>query len=380
MRLSHSLLGTLLLVSCTPDASQPGGEPGGEERFDRRQAAVQVVAGAVLPMHRLFVDSVTDLEQALAAAESPADGQRAWTVTMSNWQPLELLQFGPSGREGEVAGGQGWRDQIYSWPLTNTCAIERNLVDESVKEVAWFDGKLVNTYGLDALEYLLFVEIEQTTCPSLVGLEDDFDRLGPEGLQQRQLDYARAVVARLRADAAGQLAAWEAFAEFVETAGDTDSPYAKARCPLDQLSGALFYLDDRVKDLKLAVPAGLSPDCAEANCPEDVELAWSQQSFMAIAANITGFQAAFEGGGLYGLLEAQGSEGDALAQGIRTATDEALGALAAPSESLASLVVSNPEVVADIHSKLRTITTLFKTQYVSLLNIELPDEGAADND
>ena len=85
-------------------------------------------------------------------------------------------------------------------------------------------------------------------------------------------------------------------------------------------------------------------------------------------------------GGLFAILEAHSDEGKTLAAELRSSTETAIAALHAETAPLAELVVAQPQRVAEIHTKVRAITTLFKSQLVSLINLELPNEGAADND
>ncbi|MBM66131.1 MAG: hypothetical protein CMH55_07850 [Myxococcales bacterium] len=381
MRVFLPLLGLVALGACHTehhDESQDAG-PGGGESFDRKAAAVTVVTGAVLPFQSTFTTSLNALKSAVDARD--LDGSKtAWGESMSAWQRLEALQFGPAGEEGSFAGGGGWGDQIHSWPLTNTCAIERAYVDPTAKDPAWFDAKLVNIYGLDALEYVLYEAPTQTTCPAIVNVQPQFDALGADGLEQSRWAYADAVVANLIADASALDAAWQGYTALIEAAGTDGSDFDKERCPLDQVAAALFYVDQQVKDAKLAIPGGLSPECENENCPDRVEHPWSQRSREALIANLEGFHAAFEAGGLFAILEAHSDEGKTLAAELKSSTETAIAALQAETTPLAELVVAQPQRVAEIHTKVRAITTLFKSQLVSLINLELPNEGAADND
>ena len=100
----------------------------------------------------------------------------------------------------------------------------------------------------------------------------------------------------------------------------------------------------------------------------------------SLIANLEGFHTAFEDGGLFAVLDEHSDEGATLATELRSSTEAAIQALQAETAPLAELVVSQPAKVEAIHTKVRAITTLFKSQLVSLLNLELPDEGLQDND
>ena len=87
--------------------------------------------------------------------------------------------------------------------------------------------------------------------------------------------YADAVIANLIADASALNTAWQGYSAVIESAGTDGSAFDKERCPLDQVAAAMFYVDQQVKDAKLAIPGGLSPDCENDNCPERVEHPWA---------------------------------------------------------------------------------------------------------
>ncbi|HBU49371.1 MAG TPA: hypothetical protein DEB46_13785 [Myxococcales bacterium] len=381
MRVFLPLLGLVILGACHSEHhdESPDAGPGSGESFDRKAAAVTVVTGAVLPYQSAFVSSLNDLKTAVDSRDLDAS-KAAWGASMDAWQRLEALQFGPAGKADDYAGGEGWGEEIHSWPLTNTCAIERAYVDQSEKNPDWFDAKLVSIYGLDALEYVLYNAPTETTCIALVGLQPEFDALGEEGLARSRWAYADAVVANLIADSSALNTAWQGYSAVIESAGTDGSAFDKERCPLDQVAAAMFYVDQQVKDAKLAIPGGLSPDCENDNCPERVEHPWANRSRESLIANLEGFHTAFEDGGLFAVLDEHSDEGATLATELRSSTEAAIQALQAETAPLAELVVSQPAKVEAIHTKVRAITTLFKSQLVSLLNLELPNEGLQDND
>ena len=80
---------------------------------------------------------------------------------MAVWQQLELLQVGPAGLMGTVAGGDSLRDAIYSWPTVNTCRVDQESARRGFLNLG---AALVNVRGLDALEHLLFTTSADHTC------------------------------------------------------------------------------------------------------------------------------------------------------------------------------------------------------------------------
>jgi predicted lipoprotein len=369
-------------LACGALLGCPGQQSSGDagpDTVDRRGLALAVIDGVVLAEQRAFVAAVEALNAALSTAGASADAQPAWTAAMLAWQLLEPLQFGPTAAPGSLTGGAGYRDAVYSWPLTNRCAIERGILDETSKPPAWFDVKLINTYGLDALEFTLFAAPSQTSCPVALALQPLFDAAGQSGMATKRLAYARALGERLAADASAQLSAWESFRFEVERAGETGAAYPAVRDPLDHLITALLYLDTQTKDTKLAHPAGLSPDCAAAICPEAVEHRWSGISRQAAGQNLLTFAAVLEAGGLGQHLRDHSPEGAILVGNLERSLALAASRFEAQG-SLAELVVSDPDAVLAMHAAVKDLTDLIKTQLIALLNIRLPNEGDADND
>ncbi len=118
----------------TPEPTpQPTPEPAGP--FDRNVLLGQFAESMVLPAVRDFANRAQDLANAarswsgsLSASDREA-AQDAWTSAMESFQFLEPMQFGPAGSSSTYAGGLGIRDEIYSWPIVNYCAVDQVTVD-----------------------------------------------------------------------------------------------------------------------------------------------------------------------------------------------------------------------------------------------------------
>src|SRR5690606_2749580 len=82
------------------------------------------------------------------------------------------------------------RDAIYSWPTVDTCSIDRAIADEDYAQPDFFATAYVYAYGLDALEYLLFVHDAEHTCPAQVQLDVPWTALGFDEIERRRAAYA----------------------------------------------------------------------------------------------------------------------------------------------------------------------------------------------
>ena len=155
----------------------------------------------MVPAHRSFRARALELKVALTEASLPADAQDAFVQAMLQWQELEVLQVGPAAAVGSPAGGEGLRDRIYSWPTVDPCAVDSFLVSGEPSDRLFFADALVDEYGLDALEHLLFSGPE-AAC-------GDWGVLSTAEVDARRLVHARLLAADVAEAADALLVAWE---------------------------------------------------------------------------------------------------------------------------------------------------------------------------
>ena len=366
------------VLGCDPDSTARADGGAGSTPADLRFLEY-VGQGVVTPTFARFADAATGLVTATtvlgAAASDDAAleaARAAWRDAMRVWQEAELLQLGPAGVADVRVGGADLRDEIYSWPSTNRCRIDQELVDGAFAEIA---QELVNVRGLDAIEDLLFNRDAASRCPPQVAIVADgrWAAIAAE-LPQRRADYAAAAAVALKADADALVRAWGGFnASFVD-----GSAYGGARQGRDEVFAALFYLDLQSKDVKLAVPAGISPDCGADACPGQVESALSAHALANLVANLRAARALIASPGFEKLARDVGAV--ELADALVAALDGADAALAAVEGPLADAVVSRPAQVRAAYDAVKRLTDLLKTQLVTTLDLTLPSEGDADND
>lgn len=313
----------------------------------------------------------------------------AWASAIDAWQQAELIRVGPAGPVG-TPGGEGKRDFVYSWPLVSRCLVEQKLVAKSYESSSFFDTALVNMRGLAAAEYLLFYEGADNGCSSSASINTtgDWQALSAAELAARKRAYASAVAADVAAQVRGIADAWSGpgggFAASLASAGQTGSIFATDRVAMNLVSDGLFYLDTETKDRKLAVPLGLV-DCAEATCPEAVESRYARRSRTHVKNNLIGFRRVLagcdaDGGvGFDDLLEALGK--GALAADMKANIEAAIAAAdALPADDLAEVLAADKEKVVALHAAVKKITDDLKTEFVTVLDLELPQSVEGDND
>ncbi|MCI0573660.1 MAG: imelysin family protein [Myxococcaceae bacterium] len=384
----------VLLVACSRQVpSQP--DAGGDVTV--RTELLEAFGTCALTTVRDFHARATALEtatQALMAQPDPdtlASAREAFRQALDAWQVAEPMRFGPAAPMS-VHGGADMRDHIYSWPLVSRCAVEEQLVSRGY-ESATFSSSLVNRRGLGALEYLLFYEGEDTACPpsSTIVSGGEWAALTPEERAARKRAYAAVVAADVRSRAATLVSAWEPasgnFVQTLATAGQGSAVYPSTQAALNAVSDSLFYIELGVKDMKLAPALGLRPEeCASATCPELLESRFAGMSKTNMRANLEGARRLLQGCGeshagmgFDDLLEAVNA--GAAATTLRERMDAVESALAAIEEpDLREALEQDPASVRAVYDSLKAVTDVMKTDFVTVLDLELPQSIEGDND
>jgi predicted lipoprotein len=237
------------------------------------------------------------------------------------------------------------------------------------------------------LEYLLHVDATTNSCEptSAINANGTWAALSADELARRRADYAKAAAGHLVTQATTLRDAWtNGFLATFSTAGLSGNPFPTAQEGLDQLFAALFYVDWVVKDDKLANPAGLTITCLDVACPALAESVPGGLSREALVENLKAAKAVMQGSftgsgqGYDALLAARGAQ--PLADQMVTALDEAIASVGTLTVPVDQAVVSQLDDVKAVHAKVKAFTDLLKSQFVTVLNLRVPQEGAGDND
>jgi predicted lipoprotein len=315
------------------------------------------------------------------ASEEVADlelAQEAWRAAMAVWQELEVMQIGPAASSLTAVAGEDLRDEIYSWPTVNPCRVDQETVYGGWSEAAFLQENLVNSYGLDAVEHLLFSGPDNV-CPSQVDInvEGSWDALGEAGIGSARAGYAQVAAEGVLTTAQTLLDRWQGgFSAELGLA----SPYDSENHAVNAVFDALFYLETATKDAKLGHPAGLQ-DCAEAHCADAVENPASGTSLAHIEANLHGYRSLFTGGdgdGIDDLLAELDHED--LSVATLDALDQALADAAVLDDPLGQAIVDRHDDVVALYESVKAVTDLLKGDVATVLSLQIPDEAAGDND
>ncbi|MCA9646328.1 MAG: imelysin family protein [Polyangiaceae bacterium] len=365
-----------------------------------KSALLASIAQCALTRYEAHRQAALELQRTTQAfAAEPSDvnalsAQNAWRKTISSWQRAELFRFGPAARSGEP-GAQDLRDQIYGWPLVSRCKVDEQLVSQDYTKPE-FASSLINGRTHSALDYLLFYPGTDNGCSSFsaINANGSWSALGAAELRGRKAAYAGAVSSLVLTSATRLVEFWvptqDAFPEgknfcsTLATAGNGSGVFDSDQAALNAVSDALFYVDKELKDWKLGRPVGLV-DCFAEACPEAVELPYSKGSLAHIANNLVGFRDLFEGCTDSGLrlgfddwLIAVGAE--SVSQRMLSALDGAQLELGKVPGPLDAAVTSDKASVERAYAAVKQLTDILKTEFVTVLNLELPKSAEGDND
>ncbi len=375
-----------------PTGSTSGGATGGGN-FDKAELAKNL-GEQMIDTYAAFAEAADALSAAAGAyaaslgSEERDAVRQAWRDAMAIWQRAEVMQVGPTGPMGTVLGGEDWRDNIYSWPLVNRCRVDQELTEGRYVDVTAFESELINVRGLDALEYLLFHEGTGNACPSSAAINTNGSWNAITGqLPQRRADYAKTVAIILAKHAAALRDRWSPVdGNFLEELYAPEGVYTDVHHALNAVTDAMFYLDLKTKDAKLAVPAGLS-DCAGDVCPDLLESTYAGFSKQEIVGNLEGFQILFLGGpptktvalGFDDWLIAIGRAeiAEHMADMIHAAMESAA---AIEEDDLADALASDPDSVRDLYFAVKKVTDSLKSEFVTTLDLNVPKSAEGDTD
>jgi predicted lipoprotein len=268
----------------------------------------------------------------------------------------------------------------------NPCRVDQEIVEQSWGDADFFDVNLVNVVGLDALEYLLFVDASGNSCAPQVDINDDglWAAIPGEELETRRAAFSLTLATHVVASAERLVSSWsDAFADDLASAGAEDSSFLDQSAAMDDLFASLFYLELSLKDRKLGQPLGLN-DCSTGTCPDAFEAPHADFALEAARANLEGGFLLYLGGpdeddsGLEELL--LHNDFIELDAAIQQAFSEAIVAVDdVPASALVQLA-QDPGPLLSLHDAVKELTDLLKGDMATALLLAIPGEAANDND
>lgn len=243
---------------------------------------------------RILLEALDEYSAAPSEA-TQAMAREAYAQAFGLTSVTELFQFGPYASRSMGAGkdsyqGKGYREVIYSWPLSSRCRVEEQVAEPS----ASLGGVLVSARGFFGLDYLLHYAGADTACAPNSAASKKWATLSEDEIAAGKRDYA-ATLGNDILDQAQQLRAdWSPEqGDFAPQLVDT-SGYPTPQDAMKVLAWSLLYIERDVKDWKLGIPAGHTANTGVA------EAAFSGLKVEAIRQNLIGFRGLYQGCGADG--------------------------------------------------------------------------------
>jgi hypothetical protein len=139
-----------------------------------------------------------------------------------------------------------------------------------------------------------------------------------------------------------------------------------------------------IKDMKLGETSGITMNvCGTVGTPclREVEHPLSDRASFAVRANLRALRDTFtgvDGQGFDDFLIGVGHP--EVAQSLTADLDAAVVAADALPDSFLTALDSDYAKIVTAHTSVKQITDDLKTQFLTLLNLEIPDDVATDND
>ena len=384
-------------------AAACGGESAKKDASDapaRRELLANLSAKVILPTFNDFVAKAKALESATNAYATGLDAAKleaartAWKAAMAVWERAELMQVGPTAIASDATpGGMGLRNEIYAWPDSFPCGLDRVLVSKQYEDLATLRNETYfNARGLYALEALLFEERTTSACnaddPTVTPAA--WSALVAGDLTKRRALYAKTLATDVRINAEAVIKAWNAsFRKEFTSAGAGSKLFATTGEAINAVSDGLFYVDTETKDMKLGDPGGFTMTCLDKPCPEKVEHPFARVSKQAVLANMEAFRDLFRGlpaganadGKMHGLrdLLISRSRKD-IADEMDKLLDDALLQTSMIGASLEEALLKKDPQVHKSYAAIQALTARLKSDYLSTLDLRAPMHAAGDND
>ncbi|MBR8841449.1 MULTISPECIES: imelysin family protein [unclassified Pseudoalteromonas] len=355
------------------------------EQFNELAVTQQLEVASYCSAEKVQAENTAALKQ---------NAQQSWRNAMIGWQYVELMQMGPL-----TANSKELKNNIYVWPATGSlCDIdldvvyfEDGVINGNASNPYNISERTANRKGLTALEHLLFNANLDHNCSSVNDALAPWNSRSTQERAVARCEFAMEVAKDIEAQSNILLSQWtgeNGYAAKLVNAGQPGSPFDTPHLALNEISKALFYMTEELKDGKIATPLGLGfPNaCGLEACPEAVESPIAEHSKENLLANIRAFRNIFTGNGqdaentlgFDDFLDAE--NGSDVKERMLAGLADAEATLLAMNASLKAELAGSAEQVTQTHTDVKKVTDDLKTEFIEKLALELPQTSAGDND
>lgn len=386
--------------------------------FDYQSMLINYADNIIIPTYKNFDLALAELNQELGAhcetlSAAPsniefeiglAQTQQAWKKAMGIWQQAEFLWVGPL-----ASNNNSLRNRIYSFATTekaDACAIDIATIEHNLQPLI-LSSRNNTVRGLDALEYMLFESSLNTACSQAINQTASWNGLPESTRQLQRCNFAIAIVEDLQSHSAQLNNAWANEGDnyrslFINP--NNAGPHLKA------LSDALFYLDKEVTDSKLGIPLAQTDQCLLEACPQAIETRYANNNGEIILHNLKAFKMLFNGNSTtkdpgigfddiiifedfakislqintkidaaIAMAEQLTEPGLLVEQATLQQVNQAKAQCAAQSIDAQNGNIQTASFCA-LHGLIQAVNRHMRTDFVTIVNVDLPVRAQSDND
>ena len=390
------------------DGSGSGGDGGNEsDEYSTREMLVAYIDEIVLPNYQDLEALTTQFSgsdgtlgaycDAIGTADESsqhAAARRDWLAISDKVQASELHVIGPAFENG---GSLQFRLNSYMAGPLSTCGVDG--IAAQVEDGINIDERSLNQRGIGALEYLLFNDNLDHSCPPQAAATAQWNTLDERTRASQRCQAAQLIAGDMSAAAATLVDKWAPTAQDYRAVFLSEERVGES---LQETTDAMFYLEEGAKDAKLGNPLGIVVACSALTCPEQIESPYSVTSLDNIIANVKAFRRIFMSNDETGFdahLTAEGFPEVAerfinnleasitYAESIEQSVTEQVAAIATEAEeTTCSNAFANPDSPSEqfplctLYGKLKTIVDDLKIDFVTIVNVSIPGGSQSDND
>jgi predicted lipoprotein len=405
---SREVVSSPSLDDLSSDGSGSGGDGDNEsDEYSTREMLVAYIDEIVLPNYQDLEALTTQFSgsdgtlgaycDAIGTADESsqhAAARRDWLAISDKVQASELHVIGPAFENG---GSLQFRLNSYMAGPLSTCGVDG--IAAQVEDGINIDERSLNQRGIGALEYLLFNDNLDHSCPPQAAATAQWNTLDERTRASQRCQAAQLIAGDMSAAAATLVDKWAPTAQDYRAVFLSEERVGES---LQETTDAMFYLEEGAKDAKLGNPLGIVVACSALTCPEQIESPYSVTSLDNIIANVKAFRRIFMSNDETGFdahLTAEGFPEVAerfinnleasitYAESIEQSVTEQVAAIATEAEeTTCSNAFANPDSPSEqfplctLYGKLKTIVDDLKIDFVTIVNVSIPGGSQSDND
>jgi hypothetical protein len=217
--------------------------------------------------------------------------QKKWKAVMSQFHRYEIMQYGPVKSPLSTT-----MSSLYTFDTSHKCKVVINISRDRTPNFNITDEEDYKLIGLDAVEALLFTDLNKSLCPR----DLPWDSKPVLDKQIESCKYTKQLTKAITLKADELENDWSIEGSDFNSQILTANALGSNENAVNQVSQALFLLYGGIVDAKVTVPAGIQVfndrlTTCEEKCHEKTEHQYSGQSIESMISALEGFYYLFNG-------------------------------------------------------------------------------------